>query len=50
MVLSWRAWSLRPVDDRLVTSRRPDGLPAFNEKVIEPFPEERAPGSFSASR
>ena len=29
------------VDDGLVTSRRPDDLPAFNEKIIEEFGEGR---------
>jgi protease I len=27
------------VDDGLVTSRKPDDLPAFNEKIIEEFAE-----------
>jgi protease I len=29
------------VDNRLVTSRKPDDIPAFNEKMIEEFAEGR---------
>ena len=29
------------VDDGLVTSRKPDDLPAFNEKIVEEFCEGR---------
>ena len=29
------------VDDGLVTSRKPDDLPAFNEKIVEEFAEGR---------
>src|SRR5207253_117759 len=29
------------VDDGIVTSRKPDDIPAFNEKVIEQFAAER---------
>ena len=29
------------VDDGIVTSRKPDDIPAFNEKMIEQFAESR---------
>jgi deglycase len=29
------------IDDGLVTSRKPDDLPAFNEKMIEQFAKDR---------
>jgi protease I len=29
------------VDEGLVTSRKPDDLPAFNEKIVEEFCEGR---------
>jgi protease I len=29
------------VDDRIVTSRKPDDIPALNEKMIEQFAAER---------
>ena len=32
------------VDRGLVTSRKPDDIPAFNEKMIEEFEEGRHPG------
>jgi protease I len=31
------------VDNGLVTSRKPDDIPAFNEKMIEEFGEGRHP-------
>ena len=33
------------VDQNLVTSRKPDDIPAFNAKMIELFSQTRAPGS-----
>ena len=29
------------VDDNLITSRKPDDIPAFNKKMIEEFAEGR---------
>jgi putative intracellular protease/amidase len=38
------------VDQGLVTSRKPDGLPAFNAKVIEEFAEGRHEGMAQPAR
>jgi protease I len=38
------------VDDGLVTSRRPDDLPAFNEKIVEEFCEGRHEQQAASSR
>jgi protease I len=36
------------VDGGLVTSRKPDDIPAFNEKMIEEFCEGRHPARTNA--
>jgi protease I len=36
------------VDDGLVTSRKPDDIPAFSEKIIEEFAEGQHPGQMAA--
>ena len=36
------------VDDGIVTSRKPDDIPAFNEKMVEEFCEGRHPARTNA--
>jgi protease I len=38
------------VDNGLVTSRKPDDIPAFNAKVIEEFAEGRHAGMAAAAK